>query len=84
LIRYSRHARNRLLHRSISEDDVEKTLRDPWDNVMVRFGRRAACSRLPRGRYLVVVCEEDGEDFIVVTALKTSRTGARRYGFTRV
>lgn len=51
-------------------------------DVSVRYGRRAARGRLPKRSYLVVIYEREGEDFIVITALKTKGEGARKYGFT--
>ena len=52
--------------------------------VQTRYGRRVACKRLVGRKYVVVVFEEDREDFIVVTALKVNKDRLRKYGFTRV
>jgi plasmid stabilization system protein ParE len=84
LIRYSEHAEKRLAERSILAKDVESTIRDPLELAPVRYGRQAACRLLPHGRFLVVFYEQEEEDFIVVTAVKTDKEGARRYGFIGV
>ena len=73
-----------MTQRSITRDEVEKTLGNPFEVVPVRYRRSAACSRLSNRRYLVVIYERIEEDFIVVTALKVNRQGAIKYGFTRV
>ena len=64
--------------------DVESTIRSPLESMPVRYGRHAVRGLLPGGRFLVVIYEQVEEDFIVVTAVKTNKEGATRYGFTRV
>jgi hypothetical protein len=46
-------------------------------------GRHAVSSLLPDGRFLVIIYEQEEEEF-VVTAVKSSKEGARRVGFTRI
>jgi hypothetical protein len=84
LFRYSQHAKKRLAERSITETDVERTLRNPAEVIRVRYNRHAACNPLSNRKFLVVIYEQEEEDFIVVTAFITNRKGAKRYGFTRV
>jgi hypothetical protein len=84
MAKYSSHARKRMLERFINESDVESALARPLEVVQTRYGRKAACKRQPGGKYLVVVFEEAGEDFIVVTAVKVDRNRVGRYGFARV
>ena len=84
MIRYSEHAEKRLTERSILVRDIESAIRNPLDLVQVRYGRLAVCGLLPGGKFVVVVYEKEEEDFIVVTAVKTNREGARRYGFTGI
>ena len=84
MIRYSPHARARLAERSIAQRDVEGTVRSPIEVVPVKYGRRAAFSRLSRGKHLVVVYEQEAQDFIVVTAVKVNKRGVGKYGFTGV
>ncbi len=84
MTKYSSHARERMLERSITERDVEDTLAHPFEFVQARYGRKAACRRLSSRKYLVVVFEDEGEGFIVITAVKVDKDRARRFGFTRV
>jgi len=84
LIRYSEHAEKRLAERSILARHVESVIRRPLELAPVRYGRHAVCGLLPSGKFLVVIYEQEEEDFIVVTAVKTNKEGARRYGFTGV
>jgi hypothetical protein len=50
-----------------------------------REARRAALGRPSTGdKFIMVVFEVSGEDFMVVTALKIDGDRARRYGFARV
>lgn len=84
MIRYSEHAEKRLVERSILAKDVESTIRKPLELVPVRYGRYAVAGSLPTGKFLVVVYGQEEEDFIVITAVKANKEGARRYGFTRV
>lgn len=83
MIKYSSHARKRMLERSISVREVEEALSSPLEVIQTRYGRRAACKRLSSGKFVVVVFEVEG-DFIVVTAVKVNKNRARRYGFSRV
>ncbi|HXW94083.1 MAG TPA: DUF4258 domain-containing protein [Nitrososphaerales archaeon] len=84
MIRYSEHAGKRLAERSIQVRDVEIAIRNILDLVQVRYGRFAVCGLLPSGKFVVVVYEKEEEDFIVITAVKTNREGARRYGFSGI
>ena len=84
MIRYSDHAVKRMDERSILREDVETAIRNPLELVLARHGRRAVCSLLPGGKILVAIYEQEEEGFIVVTAVKTNREGARRVGFTRI
>ncbi len=84
MIRYSSHARKRMAERSISEGDVEAALTSPLELISTRYGRNAACGRLAGRKFIIVICEPDREDFIVVTAVKVTKERAKRYGFTRV
>lgn len=84
MIRYSDHAEKRLAERSISASDVVNAVRNPLELVPARYGRHAVYGLLPDEKLLVVIYEREGEDFIVVTAVKTNREGAKRYGFTRI
>ncbi len=81
---YSFHARKRMRERSIADRDVEEVLARPQEVILTRNGRKAAYRRIQGSRYIVVIFEQKGEDFIVVTAVKVNRNGAKRYGFTRV
>lgn len=83
MIKYSSHARKRMLERSITPKEVEEALNNPLEVIQTRYGRRAACKRLPGGKFVVVVFEAE-EDFIVVTAVKADKERTRRYGFSRV
>lgn len=73
-----------MAERLIAKVEVEKALRSPLEVVPVRYGRSAALNRLSRRAFLVVIYERGQEDFIVVTAVKVNKAGAKRYGFTRV
>ena len=84
MVKYSSHARKRMLERSITEEEVKGALEHPLEVIQIRYGRKAACGRLPRGKYVVVIFEEAEQDFIVVTAVEVDRNRVRRYGFTRV
>jgi hypothetical protein len=84
MIRYALHARSRMAERSISESQVEEALERPLEVVPTKYERRAACTQLDNGKYLVVVFEGTHEDFLVVIAIKVDKSRARRYGFTRV
>ena len=84
MIRYSEHAEKRRVERSIDSRDVENVIQDPLEVIPARFGRNAACKLLEEGLFLVVVYERRDEDFIVITAVKLSKRGAMRFGFTRI
>lgn len=84
MITYSRHAEERVAERRIRIEDVERTLKEPLEVIGARYGRFAACMKLRQNALLVVVYEKGGEDFLVVTAVKVNREGAKRFGFTRV
>jgi hypothetical protein len=84
MIRYALHAKTRMVERSISESQIEEALARPLEVVPTRYERRATCTQLDNGKYLIVVFEGAHEDFLVVTAMKVDRGRARRYGFTRV
>ena len=84
LIRYSDHAQKRMVERSISTKDIETAIGSPLEVIPVRYGRHAVYNLLPGERFLVVIYEQEEEDFIVVTAVKTNKEGARRVGFTRI
>jgi hypothetical protein len=73
-----------MTERSISQEDVEVTIRNPRETVLVKYGRLAALSPLRRGRHLVVVYEQEDQDFILITAVKVNKRGAGKYGFTRI
>ena len=83
MVRFSAHAKRRMLERSISEAEVEAAMEDPLDTVETRYGREAVCAS-SAGKYLVVVLEKTSGELIVVTALKVDKERARRYGFNRV
>jgi len=71
--------------RSITEREAEGILDDPIEVIETRYARHAALGRPSKGdKFIVVVFEGSGEDFIVVTALKIDGERAKRYGFTRV
>lgn len=73
-----------MVERSISTEEVEAAIRNPLEVIPARYSRNAVSSLLPDGRFLVVIYEREEEDFIVVTAVKTNKEGARRVGFTRI
>ena len=83
MVKYSAHARSRMLERSISEPEVQAAVDSPLETIKTRHGRTAVCAG-SAGKYLVVVLEKSGGELIVVTALKVDKERARRYGFDRV
>jgi uncharacterized DUF497 family protein len=84
-VKYSAHARKRMRERSILDSDVEGVLDNPVEVIETKYARRAAFGRLQTNdRFVVVVFEVSGEDFLVVSALKVDGVRARRYGFSRV
>ena len=84
MITYPRHAKERIAERKIRPDDVETAIKEPFELIGARYGRFAACLKLQRSGFLIVVYEREDEDFLVVTAVKVNREGAKRFGFTRV
>nr|WP_276977047.1 DUF4258 domain-containing protein [Ferrimicrobium acidiphilum] len=84
MIRYSDHAEKRMVERSIFAEDIEVAIGNPLEVIPAKYGRHAVSSLLPDGKFLVIIYEQEEEDFIVVTAVKTNKEGARRVGFTRI
>ena len=84
MIAYSRHAKERIAERRIKPEDVQRAISEPFELIGARYGRFAACLELQRSSYLTVIYEREDEDFLVVTAVKVNREGAKRFGFTRV
>ncbi len=83
-MRYTSHAEKRMLERGVSKKEVEETLAGPLEVRETKHGRRAACRGRVGGGYTIVIFEVGHEDLIVITALKTSSEGAKRYGFTGI
>jgi hypothetical protein len=81
---YSFHARNRLAERSITERMSRMCLKTHLNIVSARCGRHAMCGRLSNKGYLAVIYEEEGQNFIVVIAVKLNKEGTKSYGFTGV
>jgi len=73
-----------MAERGISLNEVYEVLRSPLDAIDVRFGRRAYVRHFADCYYVVVIAERRNQDLIVVTAIRTSRKGALRYGFIRI
>jgi Domain of unknown function (DUF4258) len=59
LIRFSDHAKKRMVERSIVAEEVEMAVRNPREAIPVRYGRHAVSSVLPDGRFLVVIYERE-------------------------
>ncbi len=84
MTRYTAHAERRMLGRGISKEEVEEALERPLQVKDTKHGRKAALGPRLGGGYTVVVFEDDPEYLIVVTVMKTSSDGAKRYGFTGI
>ena len=74
----------RMVERGISPNEVYEVLEKPLDTTSVRFGRKACTRHFSNCHYVVVVIDQKDQDLIVVTAIRTNRKGALRYGFTRI
>ena len=83
IIRLSEHALKRLKERDIDIELIERAIEEPLEVIDVKFGRKAACSKL-EGHYLVVIFEEQKDEIVIVTVLKVDEVRLNRYGFSRI
>jgi len=67
-IRLTRHAKNRMRWRGVTEDEVERVLRSPERVESTRFGRTNAYAAL-QGRTLRVTYVDEEDALIVVSVL---------------
>ena len=82
-IRVSVHALKRLKEREIDIELIEQVIKEPFEVIDVKFGRKAAYREL-NGYYLVVIFEEQKDEIVVVTVLKVDDVRLNRYGFSRI
>lgn len=69
-VRFSRHARRRMKLYGVSANEIEDAIMGSASNE--RSGGRVYAVKLFAGRFsgypLKVVCEQEGDDFLVITA----------------
>ncbi len=82
-IRVSTHALKRLEEREIDIELIEQVIKEPFEVIDVKFGRKATYREL-KGYYLVVIFEEQKDEIVVVTVLKVDDVRLNRYGFSRI
>lgn len=66
MIKYSRHARDRLLERNISQDDVTYCLKHCHTSYTDRSGNMIYRADLPNGRHIKVVVKTNTNDQITI------------------
>ena len=84
MVRFTRHARARMMERGIGEEEVWATVCEPLDVVRGRHGRTLFTRHFVPCYYIVAVVEQANEDLIVITVLRVDRERVLRYGFIRV
>ena len=80
MIEITPHARKRMEERGITIEQVEETVQNPEGTIEVKHGRKASYRRYG-SKFVVVIYEEEGENVLVITALKVDERRLRRYGF---
>jgi hypothetical protein len=85
MIGYSGHALRRMRERGVTKSEIENAILHPLAVRETRYGRKVACGGPDAGmKYTVVISEQSGEDFIVVTSLKVDKERLQRYGFAGI
>ena len=83
MIRFTRHSKQQMAQRSVTEDEATSVLSNPMESIVTRANRFASYRQID-GKYIVVIHEQQYNDQIVVTAMKVDRTRLHRFGFTKV
>ncbi len=81
--RISAHALKRIKERDIDFELVEQVIKEPFEVIDVKFGRKAAYRKL-KDYNLVIIFEEQKDEIVVVTLLKVDDVRLNRYGFSRI
>ncbi len=83
IIRFSEHALNRIKEREIDVEQAKLAIKEPFEVIDVKFGRKA-CYRQFDGYFLVIIFEEQKSEIVIVTVVKVDNVRLKRYGFNRI
>ncbi len=76
MIRYTRHAHNRMIERKIATEQVLTTIEAPDELVIGDEGESIAIRNFGRHEIRIVYRELDADTDLVITVIKTVRTAS--------
>ena len=68
-VKYTRHAKNRMLWRRITEEEIESAINDPDFSEHVNDDKKNVWKKVLE-KYLRVTYKEDAKKILVITAVK--------------
>ena len=83
-IEFTAHALRRMEERSIEKGEIEFVLKEPQEEIQVKFGRLAAFRYFNKKGVIVIYQKHNNRIIKVVTAVWADRRRLKRYGFSRI